>query len=434
VTAIPVDVPDRRQQRNLAAFYLYKVFYGLAMGIATPILVLYFLAKPLSLTWFMILLTVLNLAAFASSIPSGVVADRLSRKASMLFGAVGLTLSFILMFSTGNLFALLAAFLLWGVAQSFCVGVESAFLFDSVKALGREAGFQRVAGNSSFLFLGSTVAGNALSGFLVGRLGLSTTFSMAVVAIAFCIPTIAAFREPPLLHTVRIAEKTLGFRERLFLYRRHLADSIRLLLGNRGLLTIALVQIVIFRSFNLVNRPFAQPVLGGFGFSASAISFLFVGFNVASAASAKFAHLMDKEGTRESRSYVVMLALLLAFLALLAYSGSGAPAAVAIAGIHLVYGFAGPLLATGLNRRVESAQRATCLSIVTMAEAGLAMLTGPLFGGLSDATSLGTGLRILLWSFAPLIACAITLVVFVIRAATVGPTHPRALKRKPSSG
>ncbi len=426
------DGTNRGLQRNLPAFYLYKIVFGLGMGIASPILVLYFLARSLSLTRFMILMTALNLAAFASALPSGVVADRLSRKISMLFGAVGLTLSFCLMLATADFVVLFAAFLLWGAAQSFCVGIESAFLYDAAKAVGRETGFRKIAGNSSFLFLGATVAGNAFSGFAVARLGLSATFSIAAIAFALCIPAIAMFREPPLLDAVRIAEKTRRFSERLALYGKHLADSIRLMLGNPGLLIIVFVQIVILRSYNLVNRPFAQPVLKGFGFSASVISFLFVGFNVASAVAAKLSYLVDKGGERESRGYLVMLALLLASLALLACGRGGVPAAISIAGTYLVYGLSGPLLATGLNRRVASSQRATCLSVAVMAESALAMVTGPLFGGLSDVYSLGTALRIVWWSFAPLIVGGAALVAFLIRPQTAdrdvprGPTSPTA--------
>jgi hypothetical protein len=267
--------------------------------------------------------------------------------------------------------------------------------------------FQRIAGTASSVYLAAQVAGSVCSAFIVRPLG--TTGSMGATTLFLALQTAAGatFLEPPFMKEARAGE-TGGT-------GRHLRESLRLVFGNGQILALVFIQIVLLRSLNLANRPFAQPLLRGFGIDASTISLLFAGFAIVGAAAAKASHPVDRLfGRWEAGSFLLVLLLLLSSLALLAYGRNGIHAVVALAGINLASGLSAPLLATALNRWIGSERRATCLAIANMGDSGLGIAAGPLFGRLGDI-SLGFGLMIYAWSFGLLAAAAIAVVLAVLR-------------------
>lgn len=76
---------------NVWKFYVYKALWGLGNGLGFPILVLYFLDRGLTLTEFMILMSTLNLSVFVFEVPTGIVADKFSRKWSICIGTLCMT-------------------------------------------------------------------------------------------------------------------------------------------------------------------------------------------------------------------------------------------------------------------------------------------------------------------------------------------------------
>lgn len=394
-----------RLERSIVSFYVYKGFFGLTMGLWAPIMVLYFRAKPFSLTQFMVLMTVMNVFLVVSALPSGLVADRFNRKVSVVVGSLLMTVSLAFMIATASFGAQFASFALWGIGQSLALNADAALLYDTVKALGRESGFQRIAGNVASIGLIATVAGTLASGFLV-RYGMQGSMVAGLCCLALSTAASIALVEPPFLKE--------GRREANHLH--HLRESLKVVAGNRQVLALALSQIVVLRLYNLANRPFAQPALLARGYSASLISFAFAGFFILSAVFAKSSHLVDRlAGKREHRSVALPLVVAASSLGLFAYGERGALLLLSLAGLYAANGLAGPVLATSLNRRIDSAQRATCLAIVGMGESALGIVLGPVYGRLADAYSLQLGMRALLWCFGPLLAVSVFLVLLTIR-------------------
>ena len=124
---------SKRQPANVWKFYLYKGLWGLGMGLVIPVGMLYYLERGVSLAGFMILMTVLNFSVVVFEVPTGVVADKFSRKWSICLGTALMAMAAVIMLATVN-FALLAlGFLCWGLGQSLVSGADSALLYDSLK-------------------------------------------------------------------------------------------------------------------------------------------------------------------------------------------------------------------------------------------------------------------------------------------------------------
>jgi MFS family permease len=399
-----------RLPANVWKFYLYKLLWGLGMGLAIPVLVLYYLDRGVSLLGFMILMTILNLSTFIFEVPTGVVADKFSRKWSVCSGSALMVVSVVMMLTTTNYGLLALGFLCWGIGQSLVSGADSALLFDSLQAAGKEGRFQTIIGNAISLGLAMTVFGTIAGGLLIKWGGLSTpmwTWLSLGVAVAIIAAT---FEEPPMLKAARDQNRGVTMRAQIADYVAHLRTSFGFVSRNRALLALILMSMVLMRLWATTERPFAQPHLTTFGYNPEQISYLHTLFYLIAAILAKnskriTAWFGDKEGgAMLAIGFVGSVAVLL-----MVNAGSGVVAVIGLSCIYVVHGLSQPLIQNSLNQRVTSEQRASCLSIANMGNSLLGVFLGPLFGYLADAWSLQTSLLIYQWTFIPLLLAGVFL-------------------------
>jgi MFS family permease len=114
-------------------------------------------------------------------------------------------------------------------------------------------------------------------------------------------------------------------------------------------------------------------------------------------------------GNRERNSLFLISALGIVSLVAMVHSGVGSVVVSAIVGIYLMKGLFEPFMQNSLNRRLDSAKRASCLSIARMGNNFLGIFLGPLFGYLADVSSLKSSLSIFQWMFVLLlVVCTVS--------------------------
>ncbi|MCP4406005.1 MAG: MFS transporter [bacterium] len=386
---------------------MYKTLWGLGGGLMLPIIVLYFLARNFTLAEFMVLLSVLNLSVFVFEVPTGVVADKFSRKWSVCSGTFFMGVSVLIMLTTVNYPLLIVGFISWGLGESLVSGADSALLYDSLQAEGMAAAFQQSIGTAISLQLAATVSGTILCGIIVDRVGLRSPLSAGLGVILLAAIVTALFKEPPFLQADR-KEMDKTFNAQVSSYITHLQASFRFIGQSRELMALIFINIVILRLAFLTERPFAQPYLASFGYNPGHISYLHTLFYGSSALFAKYSHkLTTRMGDNERNSLSLVGLLGIVFLAIMVNAWSSSVVVAAMAGIYLMKGVFDPLMQDSLNRRVASEKRASCLSIAKMGNNFLGMFLGPLFGYLSDAFSLKLSLFIFQWMFGLLLTVSI---------------------------
>lgn len=126
---------------NIGKLYLFRGCSGFGKGLLIPIIVLYFLHQGLSLATFTIFGAMLNAATIVFEIPTGIIADRFSRKWSICAGALFDVAAIIILQSTTNLRVMPLGFVSWRLSQALLSDAVSALLYDSLKAESREAEF-----------------------------------------------------------------------------------------------------------------------------------------------------------------------------------------------------------------------------------------------------------------------------------------------------
>ena len=131
-----------RAKRNLSKYYFYGLFSHLFFE--RGIFIIYLGYKGLSISQISLFQGIINAAMMVTEIPTGIIADRIGKKYSLLLGNIMMIAYYLLMLYSSSLFWFLCAAIIFGVGSTFVSGTIEAYLYDlapgketSVKYLGR---------------------------------------------------------------------------------------------------------------------------------------------------------------------------------------------------------------------------------------------------------------------------------------------------------
>ena len=128
-------------------------------------------------------------------VPSGVLADRHSRKALIVLGAVLRAVGYACWAMFPGFWGFLAGFVLWGTEGALGSGAFEALVYDELKHAGRESEYARVAGRCRSLGPGGVVIAGAAAGAVsFGYVFLLVASSVATIGaglLLWSLPTVA---------------------------------------------------------------------------------------------------------------------------------------------------------------------------------------------------------------------------------------------------
>lgn len=151
-------------RKNLTIYPMYR--FMINMLIIGPILVPYMLLKGLSYTQIMTLQSIAAISTFLFEIPTGSIADKISRKLSLFFSGLLISLSTIIYILFDSFFPFAIAEIIFGLGFTFSSGADSAILYESLKKLGKSSEYQQREGSAlSYIFIGQA-AGSIASSLL----------------------------------------------------------------------------------------------------------------------------------------------------------------------------------------------------------------------------------------------------------------------------
>jgi MFS family permease len=374
LTSALSEAERRAYEANVWKFWLFR--YLLEAQLWLPIWVIYLQEeRGLSLTTVTLMDVPFWLLMVVAEVPTGAVADRWGRKFSISLGTLIYTAA-VFTFGVGETVPiLLAAYLIWGLAWTLWSGADAAFLYDSLRVLGRQDEYQKAYGKSwAAAFAGS------ITGLLVGApLADATTLWFPVVlsaAMAFGAWLVTLrFKEPPRLEE---HEAQAGYIEGL---RR----AARIVFGQRQIRWTILLWSAL-TAISLSVTILMQPFLADHDVDVSLYGWLAApGIAVAMAGSLMAGRLSSALGQ-------VRLICLLPILPLFAMVVIGAfdtvYAYAAFPLLSLTRGLAQPTFSDFVNRRVGSAQRATILSIQALLFSLMLAPLEPGLGRIADTVSI----------------------------------------------
>ena len=306
-------------------------------------------------------------------IPAAAIADRWGRKPTLLAAATAFAAAVTFFGLATNFWLILGSYMVWGVAFALLSGTESAFIYDSLKAMGRESEYPKIYGRGWAV---ATVGG--LGGTLLGApIADATSLPFPIIAsgaLAF-IAAIAAFTfKEPLIRDHEVPHPSYGkiISESFAIVRQQ--PAVRYGILYFGLITVGSIGPIFF----------FQPFLVEHHVNLGEVGIWQTPMRIAAVVGALAAHrLITSAGER--RTFYGMVLMIVASYALLA-SWDSVYAQVAFPVMNAMVVLSQPTVTNFLNRRVPSEQRATVLSLTNLARSAILIPCAPLLGALADVS------------------------------------------------
>lgn len=257
------------------------------------------------------LLAIWLVVSVAAEVPTGVIADKLSKKWSLVLGRIMQIATFAIWLFVPNFVGYLIGFIVWGIGEAFISGAYQAYLYESLDGLNKKAFGKIYARSGSFTMLAYTTGG--FLAFLIGPeypllLALSILVSAAALWITLTLPATRSTVEVEM--RPKILASALG--------------AVRANPGLRRILVPAIIMLAVMVTLGEYIGQYYQQV----GTPTRLVALFISLGSVTAAALYWWMHRIEAQMTR------YQLPIILAFTALFALSFMGGTA-VAVAGFFV---------------------------------------------------------------------------------------------------
>lgn len=356
----------RAYSRNITVYLYYTLFTNLI--ILGPVIIIYLAAKGLSFAQIMLLNSIASVAVFLFEVPTGSIADKVGRKFSLITGTSLWVVQLVLLVFADS-FALFAlAQLLMALGVTFMSGANTALLYDSLKADGREGEFERMAGKAnSWVYYGQAI-GSIAAGFLYA---INMELPVIVSAINACIAVLIATRfiEPP-----------IEDRQHKESYLKHISDSSRFVLRHNKVKALV-VYGTTFYLFYRVGFYFFQPYFQAVNLDVRYYGLFFALFNIVAALTSQNSHKII--AATRGRTLTVLSATMIVSFGVMAIVTTWV-GAFGILLQQVARGLYNPVIAKFMNKHIPSNKRATIISLYSLVVNLTAALAYPVFGAIGE--------------------------------------------------
>lgn len=375
-------------KKQLACIYTSDFFSGLRITDAVWVALL--AARGFSLWEIGLAESVYHIVSLFCEVPSGMAADLLGRRKTLLSGGVLTVTCNLLMAFAPNLFTICLAMGLNALAMTMFSGTFTALVYDSLKTEGREDEYIQVSANSSQISMLANAIGS-LASLLKRFLGFAGFYLLSAAFEGVSTAALALMEEP-------IVTKAQASREKHPLrtlpeqFRQLVRDSLHVLhtcpMAGKLIASSALISVPSY-----LTKMFLQQRLVELGWPTE---LLFLPLLLGGLACVAGTEIGRRVRCRSMRRLYSACALLCGVGTLLV---GAAPAWGGILGMMLVQGVLEVYLlheSQKLNDAIPSDQRATLISVDGMAYSLLMIPASPLVGAVGDAFGqAGAGLALL---------------------------------------
>ena len=265
-------------ESNIWKLYVFKMLHGFFLSI--PIIVLFWQENGLSMFEVMVLQGLFAVAVIVLEVPSGYFADQYGRRNTLMTASAFATLG-ITGYSLGYGFIdFLIAEMLWAFGVSLVSGADSAMFYDTLIELDQEAAYKEKWGKASSYYMFSAAIA-AVAGGLIADINLRWAFYAQIPVFALMIPLAYSLKEPEHHRNVAGKEKKTMKAVVTEVFQRPKLRNLILY----GAFIYAALQTAFW---------FYQPYFKLSGLDVAVFGMIFAGFNIVSALSSKYAHLIEQ--------------------------------------------------------------------------------------------------------------------------------------------
>lgn len=204
-------------KNNIWKYYLFSFLKGFAFFSA--VLVPFFTQwGHISLFKIQILQSWFMFWFFVLEIPTGAVADYISRKFSLILGALVMAIGVIVYGSTPSFGIFLLGEFILAISMSLISGADNAFLFDSLKEQKIESESKKYFGKAhAFHLLGMFISA-PIGSFLASKIGLNAPMYLTSIPFFLAIVVALSFKEPVIHEKISESKRYLDIIKNGFSY------------------------------------------------------------------------------------------------------------------------------------------------------------------------------------------------------------------------
>jgi len=407
-----LSVADRRAyQANVWKSYALGFLHSFQLW--WPIWVIYLTdLRGFSLTQVSVLEALFWVVIVLSEVPTGAVADRFGRKTSLVLAAACTTLAVLVFGLATNYWIVLVSYVAWGFGLTFQSGADSALVFESLKAVGREHDYRRVAGVGWAIFSLGTLAGMLLGAPLATVTDLSFPIVLSA-AIAFLTVIVA----------LTLKEPELPEGEERLAYRHLVGEARRTAWRLPPVRSMLLLAAVLIGATNAAAI-FAQPFLSSHDVPVALFGVAQAPVRMAGIIGALAAYRISATFGIRSTFITVPMLMVGSYALLGGWNSVYAFAGMAV--ITFTHSLLLPVVADYLNQRIPNNQRATILSFRQLMSSLVIASFQPGLGVIADRVAL-VGV---FWASAALLAAAAPVALLLwLRADRQERDRPASLSR-----
>jgi len=363
-------------KRDIRLFHAYRFLSTSYLFI--PVLVIFYQQRGLDFTHITLLNTVYAVTAIAFEVPTGALADRFGRRLAMVLGALLMSGGCLVNYGGHGFWTFAVGWGLLALGMTLTSGADSAYLYDLLRSAGREHEYRRFEGSATAAKLVGAALALVGGGFLGAIKGAGATYLATAVVCALAAFVAFAMRERPFAR-----EPDAGF-------LRGMTGAARAVATHRPLRFAVFFSVLLFGLLRM-DQYVLPPYLDAAGLGVDWVGMVLAGLSLVGALGAT---RIDAVRRRVGEAWLVVV---LPLLVALAYLALGRWFTVWGIGIMIVPAFANGLFSPFskelLNREIaDSGQRATVLSVESMARRLAFGAFTPIAGWLVDRHGLGAGL------------------------------------------
>lgn len=356
---------------TLTKIYLFKFFMGfhLFAGVLIPFFTDW---GKISFTQIMIIQSWYMFWIFIFEMPTGVIADFLGRKKSLILGCFTLLLAVIFYVIAPNFYLFLLGEFFWALSAALISGADSAILYDTLKKYGHEEDSKKIQGRVESIFLVAIAISSPLGSIIAAY--SDVRMPTLLMLIPFGIATLISFT----LEEPDYKEET---EKRKFTNYIKTSFSI---LSNNSVLKILALDLIFINTVGYFMLWLQQPLLKQAG-----VNIIYWGFSQVACLFCEII-VLSNIGAFEKlfgskRNFLLMGSIIGGVAYIIGSINHSVP--ITLLTIYLIGAFLitrKTIMINYMNKYIPSSERATVISTVSMINSFVIALANPFFGFFAD--------------------------------------------------
>lgn len=186
----------REYKRNVRIFYITSVLNGM-IAVFAPFIVIFQMQEiGMSIGEVLLIEGLFALTVMLCEIPSGIWADKFSRKGVLVFAASMFTLGILIFALSQNMWHVVVSQVIMGFGLSARSGADQAMIYDSLKGIKQSHRYQKILSDFRSIEFGTAILATIAGGYIASNFNLRGPIFCST-AMFFCVSIAWTFLVDP---------------------------------------------------------------------------------------------------------------------------------------------------------------------------------------------------------------------------------------------